>query len=48
MAKTLCKLNSKQLTKELEALKQQQPDYICKKCARAAQSKKRLCKPVSL
>ena len=48
--KTLCKWEEKQITKRMKKLKKivSQPQFICKKCGRAASDKGYLCKPLKL
>jgi len=48
--KTFCKWSPKQIEKNFDLLTEllEDPTYVCKKCARVSNSKKALCKPVSL
>lgn len=48
--KSFCKLDKKDVKEHLEEIMPlvAQPRFICKKCARAAASKKNLCKPEAL
>lgn len=52
MGKTtkLCKLKKDEIDKDLERVAKtvRQPTHICRRCARAANVKKALCKPVPL
>lgn len=50
MATELCKLKKSLLKDDIEAFMQfvNQPTHICKKCGRAANSKKLLCNPVKI
>ncbi|MFD2179193.1 hypothetical protein [Veronia pacifica] len=50
MAKTLCKWRNAQIESELKVLKKlvKKPDVVCSKCARVANTKKVLCKPMSM
>ena len=45
--KNLCKWDEKQITKRMKKLKKivAHPQYICKRCGRAASDKGYLCKP---
>ena len=45
--KTLCDLDKKELEKRLPEIMRMvdRPRYICRKCARAANDKDRLCRP---
>ncbi len=48
--KKLCKWDKARIRKKAEKLKEElrEPQYYCKKCARAARSAERLCKPQAL
>jgi hypothetical protein len=48
--KTLCDLDKKEIEKNLSLMMKMvdRPAYICKKCARAANTKDLLCKPVKI
>ena len=48
--KTLCDLDKKEIEKKLPEISKivLNPNYICRKCARAAQQKEYLCKPQKL
>ena len=48
--KELCKWKHEEYTKELPLLRRivANPRYVCDKCGRAANKKKRLCKPQTL
>lgn len=48
--KSFCKLDKKEVKEHLDEIMPlvAQPRFICKKCARAAASKKNLCKPEAL
>ena len=48
--KTFCKWSPKQIQKNFDLLAEliEDPCYICSKCARSANTKKALCKPVKL
>lgn len=48
--KSFCKLDKKDIKEHLEEIMPlvAQPQFICKKCARAAASRKNLCKPEAL
>ncbi|WP_169737858.1 hypothetical protein [Enterovibrio calviensis] len=50
MAKTLCDWKSKDIEKEVLELAKlvKAPEYACRKCARVANTKKVLCKPIPL
>ncbi|WP_407331846.1 hypothetical protein [Enterovibrio sp. 27052020O] len=50
LAKTLCDWKSKEIEKDLAALAKlvKAPEYVCRKCARVANTKKVLCKPIDL
>jgi hypothetical protein len=50
MATELCKLKKSLLKDDIEAFMQlvSQPSHICKKCGRAANSKKLLCSPIKI
>jgi len=45
--KTLCDLDKKDIEKRLDQISRivSEPQYICRKCARAAKRKEYLCKP---
>lgn len=46
--KELCKLSKKDIEKDFDKVVEEvrRPCFLCVKCARAAHSRKRLCKPV--
>jgi hypothetical protein len=48
--KHLCKYSSSDIKKDIERLKEQvkNPEYICCRCARVSNDKKKLCKPEKL
>jgi hypothetical protein len=48
--KKLCKWSEKKIESKMSKLKKElrQPEYVCRKCARAAASKDWLCKPERL
>jgi len=48
--KTLCKWSSKDIEKRIDLLASytDEPKVVCKKCARVANSKKLVCKPIPL
>jgi len=48
--KTFCKWSKKDIENNFDILTSllEQPNYVCKKCARSANNKKALCKPVKL
>ncbi len=48
--KTFCKWTPKQIQKNFDLVSQllEDPRYVCKKCARASNNKKALCKPAAL
>jgi hypothetical protein len=50
MATELCKLKKSLLKDDIESFMQfvNQPTHLCKKCGRAANSKKLLCNPVKI
>ena len=50
MVKTLCKWKKKDIEKHVNELLKviDKPKYYCKDCARAANNKSMLCKPVTL
>ena len=50
MSKTLCEWKRKEIEQKTEKLAQIicPSNYVCKKCARSASSKKYLCKPTNL
>lgn len=50
MAKTLCDWKKDDIAKQPEKLASllQEPRFFCRKCARASNSKKALCKPSAL
>ncbi|MGF1708134.1 hypothetical protein L4C40_19905 [Enterovibrio baiacu] len=50
MAKTLCDWKSRDIEGDLSELTKlvKKPEFVCKKCARVANTKKVLCKPISL
>ena len=50
MAKELCKIRKSLKTDDMHAYVQlvNQPTHVCKKCGRAANRKKLLCKPLKI
>jgi len=48
--KHLCKYSSHDIKNDIEHLKElvKNPEFICHKCARVSNDKKRLCKPEKL
>lgn len=48
--KRMCQWNSKKLKKDLPEFSEavEDPQYVCTKCIRIANSKKKLCDPVAL
>lgn len=48
--KTFCKWKEKDLSKRIDLFVSltEEPAYVCRKCARVANTKKALCKPKSL
>lgn len=50
MAKTLCKWKKKEIEKHVNELIHivEKPKYFCKECARAANNKNFLCKPITM
>ncbi|ATD00867.1 hypothetical protein PSPO_b0923 [Pseudoalteromonas spongiae UST010723-006] len=50
MSKTLCEWKRKEIEQKLEKLAAlvNTPRFVCKKCARCANDKKSLCKPMPL
>lgn len=48
--KSFCKWKEKDISKRINLLNSltEEPTYVCKKCARVANTKKALCKPKSL
>lgn len=50
MAKELCKLKKSILKEDIESWMElvNDPTHVCKKCGRAANSKKLLCSPVKI
>ena len=48
VSKTLCKLKKAERAKKALELDDPEAMFVCKKCGRAAKSKKRLCKPRKL
>lgn len=49
-SKKLCKWSKKRIEKHMSELREQleTPAYVCVKCARAANEKKLLCKPIQI
>ncbi|RXJ72621.1 hypothetical protein CS022_14320 [Veronia nyctiphanis] len=50
MSKTLCEWRNATIVKDLKKLRKlvAEPNVVCSKCARVANTKKVLCKPISL
>ncbi|MDD1783531.1 hypothetical protein LRP49_20360 [Enterovibrio sp. ZSDZ35] len=50
MAKTLCEWKTKEIENGLDDLLKlvKKSEYVCRKCARVANTKKVLCKPIPL
>jgi len=48
--KTLCDLDKKEIEKNLPEIMAMvnRPGYVCRKCARAANKKEHICKPVRI
>jgi len=48
--KTFCKWTQKDIEKRVDLLAElvDEPRYVCKKCARVANSKKLVCKPMAM
>ena len=48
--KAFCKWSPKQIQKNFDLLTEllEDPQFVCKKCARASNNKKTLCKPAKL
>lgn len=48
--KTLCDLDKKEIEKNLREIMKivNRPEYVCRKCARAANKEEHICKPVRI